>query len=237
MLIYVDESGKPQASDTSEYSVLVAMALQPGHHRKFCRTFFNLKKEYWGVEEPIGPEFELKGRELLRKGRAELPKTIKLMKGILNLCHRYRVRTFATIVPRPSPGQEDLIITTHITLRYMLLLESINEFMAEVAPTQKAIIVFDERTRQEDEILAEAFAAFLFRHQRGKRLRCLCDTPFFADSAVTPGLEIVDIMAYCVRCHHCGRRPDIRREFYEAIKNLQFQSKWHPRHVGFIEIH
>lgn len=237
MFIYIDESGTPRANDPHEYAVLGAIAIHPCHQRSFCRRFFSFKRRYWGIEDPVGERFELKGRLLLNRIAVQDPKNVRLVQKILNLCQRYRVTTFASIHPRPSPQNEERMTVEYITRWYMILLESINEFMLEVAPEHRAMIVFDEYTRQRDALRARAFSHFLFRSETGKRLECIGDTAFFADSTVTPGLEVADIMTYCIGRHYCGNRPDIPSEFYEQIEAMQFQSTLYPSHVGFREVH
>jgi hypothetical protein len=237
MLIYIDESGKPHANDPHDYAVLGAITIHPCHQREFCNQVFNYKKRYWGVDDPVGERFELKGRLLLNRKGVQNSKNIKLVRNILKLCKRYRVTTFASIHPRPSPQNQEVMTVEYITRWYIVLLESINDFMLEMEPEHRAMIVFDEYTREHDALRARAFSNFLFRSDTGKRLGCIGDTAFFADSTVTPGLEVVDIITYCIGRHYCGNRPDIPAQFYQQIEAMQFQSTFHPSHVGFREVH
>lgn len=51
--------------------------------------------------------------------------------------------------------------------------------------------------------------------------------PFFADSTISAGLELADILAYCVNERYIGRREHIE-EFFLNFRDLAYNHEEEP---------
>jgi hypothetical protein len=61
-------------------------------------------------------------------------------------------------------------------------------------------------------------------HHWGQTSKNILPTPFFCDSVVSPGIQIADVLAYCVNQRYTGRRgylEDIFQRFRELAYNHQ----------------
>lgn len=222
MLIFVDESGNPNPADQSPYSVLAAIALKEGHSRDFSREIFNLKKMFIkGINDPI--EWEIHARELL-SGRYIQPTTREFIEEIFSLCRICEIKTFASIMKRPT--QEILIHeeNPHIHDLYKYLMRRVDACMNELFPEQKAIFLFDSKDKKSNERLARRFTSFLYKSKKGQEYLHILDTPFFVDSRMTPGIQIADLFAYIInRRFQKKNNYEIFNSYYKQIKKLQFE--------------
>jgi hypothetical protein len=67
-------------------------------------------------------------------------------------------------------------------------------------PDEMAILVFDgEGMGGIPGGLAVSICNFLYRHARGRTYTRILDTPLFVDSKITPGIQLVDMIASCIR--------------------------------------
>ena len=221
MLVFADESGKYHPDDPNPYAVLAAVAVDPATNRNLSREIFNLKKKFWGISSPF--EWEIKGRKLLSKRAFTSPKKREFVEEIFSLCRACEVTSFATIRDRPVQMAFDIMSETNLPLHYGRLLERVNGFMEEYHSDQMAMMIFDAVDEGTDRLRGTAFSNFLFRSDAGKACTFICDTAFFASSAITPGIQIADLFAYCINQKFQGRAE--LDPFYEAIKEMEFISK------------
>jgi len=220
MLIFVDESGNPNPADQSPYSVLAAIALQEECSRDFSREIFNLKRMFKGINDPI--EWEIHARDLL-SGRFIPPTTREFMKEIFSLCRMYKIVTFASIMKRPT--QKILIPeeNPHIHDLYKYLMRRVDAYVNESFPEQTAIFLFDSKDKKSNERLARRFTSFLYKSKKGQEYHHILDTPFFVDSRMTPGIQIVDLFAYIINRRFQKKNYAIFNNYYKEIKELQFE--------------
>ena len=178
MLVFIDESYKPQIPKEDRYFTLGVVAIPVELHRDLNRNTYNLIKRFWKDREP--DQFEIKGSKLLNSQKfRNSPKNREFVDEILSLCRQENVTTFAITLPfTESEGKCD-----ELGKHYTLLLERINQFMIEKFPDDVSIIVFDETDRRKDEVKSACFMNFMFRSQQGRNYsHYILDTPFFANS-------------------------------------------------------
>ena len=163
-------------------------------------------------------DFELKGRELLNEDTVnKCPKIVDALIKLFETCGIYNCRTFGHTAPRPTTKVDE----ERLSVWYQRLIERINQMCAECDPPEVALLVFDQTERGKDAKLISNFWRYTFGHELGRHWQNV-QLVVFADSSVTPGIEIADITAY-VLSGFKQKRKDIKR-LYDAILELEWKS-------------
>lgn len=216
MLVFVDESYHSLASGEA-FTTFAALCLTEDNSPILARRLFNLKKLFWKVCEPT--ERELKGRRLLSNRGINLPKNRDLVEQLIALCKEVSAVPLAVIKKGPVTSLASR--TDFLPEMYRQLLQRVNTFVSDNYPGQTAIMLFDARDDNTNQRIAVSFSNFLFRSPWGQKLDKVLDTPFFVNSAVTPGIQIADVTAYCVNQRYAGRRGFIE-DFSRMFRELSF---------------
>ncbi len=61
----------------------------------------------------------------------------------------------------------------------------------------------------------------MYRHRWGQASKNILPTPFFCDSVVSPGIQIADVLAYCVNQRYSGRRGYLE-EVFQRFRALAY---------------
>lgn len=220
MLIYVDESY--QAADVPNCkSTFAAVCIPQERYRSFDTNFFNLKKHFWKhVQEPS--DLELKGRNLLSEHAIELPKNRDFIRQLIILMKEYRLVPFAVV--QDGSLQLSAINQPELPPLYRAVLSRVDRLMVETKAAQQAILFFDGIDHQTNQKIAVAFNSYMFRHYRGLQLLNVLPVPNFSDSLVTPGIQIADVLAYCVneRYVRYGHQGEHLESFFLQFRELSF---------------
>ncbi len=81
---------------------------------------------------------------------------------------------------------------------YELLLERIENFLAEYHPKHQGLIVMDDTQRQLNHAVAMKHAYFQREGNANVRFRHIVEYPFFTDSKLSNGVQLADLCAYNV---------------------------------------
>ena len=204
MLVYVDESGTPHPRDASEWSVLAAVCIdESNEHRQLSRAIHSIKFQLLGREHVV--ETELSANDHLRRPVFEKPtKYTKIVERVFDTLKSLDLFIFAVIIRRPS----QIIVSDpwYLPPQYRFLLQRIDALMDQShvrgrTHPGKAILLFDDRNAKEREKLAAMISRFLFLSTDGQQFQRISDVPYFVDSKVTPGIQVADLVAGCIR--HC----------------------------------
>lgn len=197
MLVFIDESGYPRPTDSSEYSVLMAVCIYEKDIRAINNAIFKLKNQIFGKQS------EIKATNLIRKQTIDYNRTNNKLYAdkFVDIATSYNITTFCVIMKRPLelPIAEDGVLPK----QYHLLLKKV-EFFSERHGIEKAIFVFDETNEGEDLKTADCFNGFLFKSRLGKTFDRILETPLFVSSKITPAIQIADIFAGIVRQYYCA---------------------------------
>jgi hypothetical protein len=237
MLVYVDESYK-SATEPNCKSTFAAVCIPQVQYRAFDTDFFKLKRHFWkNVQEPSDLEF--KGRNLLSEHALELPKNRDFIRQLIILMKEYQLVPFAVV--QDGSLQLSAIMPPQLPQLYRAVLGRIDRLMIERAPNDQAILFFDGIDHQTNQKIAIAFNSYMFRHYRGVQLFHVLPVPNFSDSVVTPGIQIADVLAYCVneRYARYGHQGDHLENFFLEFRNLSFNYENPDENVmmwGFTQI-
>jgi hypothetical protein len=198
---FIDESYQKSGEGTAYYTTYAAIMLAQSASRGFSRELFNLKKGSWpekGVSVP-----ELKGRVLLSERKLRRPDYRAFVDSILELIEKYRVVPFAVVSKGPMRPLKSSRM--YFPRQLQFLLERVNNYTALVSQDDLAVPVIDNVEDKTNRTISEAMSNFLFRSAFGQTFWHISDFPTFGDSATTPGIQIADLVAYCVNAYYSGR--------------------------------
>lgn len=195
MLIFIDESGFPHPKDATKNPVLAAVCISERGHRSLSRNLYAIKKRFFN-----NPDRELKAKDLLRPYIFEKTnRRRELVECVFELIRETDLVIFAMIMEHPSKMPE--IQEGHIPNQYRFLLERVNFYLnSRGNDSDMAILVFDgDGTTFISGGLGPGISRYLFRSREGQTFSYLLDTPFFVDSTITPGIQLADMVAGCIR--------------------------------------
>jgi hypothetical protein len=149
-------------------------------------------------------DYELKGSLLLRKSTFQkVVNKRELVGKFFDYLRDLPFTVFAMIMPRPSRVPSWNLIT--LPKQYEFLLLRVQNLAVET--NDKALLIFDDggpsgiwQERGPSDInLARAITNYLFRHAKGKSLDRIYEEPMFVKSLISPGIQIADMIAKCIR--------------------------------------
>lgn len=201
---YVDESGSPEGhhlpllnGETPIFS-LNSLCIRDNNWRDLDREYLKLKNRFFRNE--IGarrPEYyEIKGSELTRPGNRTNRRAHQFIKQIISLCAKFNGTLFSIIFIKDAvkPTSKKSLYT--MALQY--LCERFQIFLEENPEQANSILILDSRMHNIDLEVAQSHMSFIFGHDTGKTCDKILEAPMFANSALTVGLQLVDIIGSCI---------------------------------------
>ena len=231
---YIDESGSrdPETSlkkadgtvvSKDHLYVLIAVSLYEHHWRRFDREIANLKLELRDHLHRVRRlEFDLADCEL-KSNWIRNPKERRERSPFLDaLTDADRERLVACFF-RQLPAQRMTLFAVvmdkrklrgHMTSEllhkkaYELLLERIEQFMAEFHSKHQAVIVMDDTDKSLNRAVSMKHAFFQREGNANVRFYHIVEYPFFTDSKLSNGIQLADLCAYNI---------------YRAFKTMDFE--------------
>ncbi len=202
MLVFIDESGYPRPSDSTQNPILLGVCIHENDIKPITNQIYKLKDSIYGKQD------EIKSTKLIREATItrNRSKNKAYVEGMIDIISAYKTAVFAIIMDKPKE-----IITVpeqHLPKQYYLLLKKI-EFYCNHHHYGKAMMIFDEIHEEADRKIAEAMTGFLFKTDFGRSFRHILEMPLFVSSAVTPTIQFADIFAGIVR-HYYENKLDLK---------------------------
>ena len=211
MIVYIDESGGSQ----DKLQVLAALCVPREADVHLSPFLFKLKKEIY--EKFTGEDFntqkaaEIKAGRILKRSRFEAAikranqdkreaREIILLDEIFqNLASNpafEKVKIFAGVMEgrRRKSGDPQAL-----PLEYFYLLQRIDRLVEEEYPMRAAFLHFDLSDYPNDRMLFDNFSSLVHGYRKRGQFVHIHPTPFFVDSRLTPGIELVDLIAGVIR--------------------------------------
>jgi len=215
LLAFVDESGKPHPSDPSIYSTICALCLPEQHSRAFNQALYDIVKEVYPEDDPLAKEIKAE-KYLARKPFEYSAQRRQVVRRIAELVEGTPLSFFSVQMKRPvaAPNWQK----TTLTPSFRLLTERIELHMREHEPDGFAKMLFDERDPGADAADSRSFRSFISGTAEGQSWSHVLDTPFFVSSTITPGIQVVDLLAGATRHYlilrdaHAGFTSDWENE-------------------------
>lgn len=164
--------------------------------------------------------------ELTALGQAK----IAFVQNLLELCARYQVSVFGSVVDRDAPRPE----SNFLRKDYAYLFERFFEFLDQKPDQPMGIVVFDELDQSQCHFLIDQMG-FYFRETQKGRMRAsrIVPEPFFVRSHLTTGVQIADIVAYIINWGvRVGWMDREVRPGMEVLAEQVKQLRWHTFREG-----
>ena len=198
MLIFVDESGDPHPADSNLRSTLLAVCIPEVWSHDFNGRLHAAIKAVYPTKSPY--EVEVKADRFLARSRYEhTAQRRELIRGISEIIETCPIGVFSIQMARPAavPNWPAL----RLTPPYRLLIERVELYMRRTEPNGLAKMIFDERNLGVDAAISRCFRSFIHATGEGRSWRHILDVPFFVASAITPGIQVADLLAGATRLY------------------------------------
>ncbi|MEJ0027568.1 MAG: DUF3800 domain-containing protein [Rhizomicrobium sp.] len=152
----------------------------------------------------------------VRHLKAQALAKIRYVSEVFSICERHRCKIFVSMVEQGAPDTE------HDGLRkdYGYLFERFFYFLedsaAEMGTQPQGIVVFDELEKSKSHILIDQTQRYFKETAIGRhRASLIIPEPFFVHSDLTTGVQIADLVAYCMSW--CFRLPNMTKPRREEL--------------------
>jgi len=172
---------------------------------------------------------ELKGLALAKLG---------YVRDLFDICDQFHCKMFASVVETTSPP------TTSGGLRkdYAYLFERFFYFLEDHGARENGIIVFDELEKTKSHLLVgQTHRYFKDTAIGAQRAKLIVPEPFFVHSDLTTGVQIADLIAYCISWGF--RTPRMVKparselgEYANQIARLRYRAERHIMGRGMSDI-
>lgn len=120
---------------------------------------------------------------------------VAFVERLLELCARYRMFAFASIVDRDAPRPQGDFLRKD----YAYLFERYFYFLEDRGADALGLVVFDELERTQCHILLDQMARYFRDTAPGRRRAArVIPEPFFVHSELTTAIQVADLVAYIV---------------------------------------
>ena len=228
MLFFVDETW--QRIDGVEVGALGAVSIPQANYNAFCREVYAIKKSVLGASEFT--DSELKGQTCFAKAVFKRQSAhgdsywYQAAMELFDALEKHGARVFVIWTKSTSLLTLRNPHSTLLSKPYKQLLFDLRAYMKNEAKERLGAISFDQREHRDDEATARAVSNFLIRTSgpRWNRWdRHFLTTPSFTASAISPGLQAADVVAY-LGAHQSNpaARPELA-PFMERVLSLRYE--------------
>lgn len=131
-------------------------------------------------------------REITALAQAKLAYVTELFE----ICARFRCKAFASIVNAAGPEPHACEI---LRRDYCYLFERYFYFLEDRGQDTAGVVVFDELEKSQSHILVGQMDTYFKQTRKGRaRATQIVPEPFFVHSDLTTGVQIADLIAYCI---------------------------------------
>ncbi len=205
--LYLDESGSvdphrlPLKTAQTPVFTVAGVALPIEKWRAYDRMYLGLKREFFAAEidrsSKPDTRWEIKGSNLVAPRNATSERNKVFTYKVFDLIQQFGGRAFGcSFLKCPA---EPTSKTTIYTKAVQIIDERFDIFLRE--QNDNGIIILDSRMAHmkrgsgTDYTVAVSHLSFVFGNEHGRELKRIKEAPLFADSCLTAGLQIADIVA------------------------------------------
>lgn len=251
--LYLDESGDvnshhlPVKAGETPVFTLAGAALNLTDWRSFHREYNVLKWEFFRNEIEKSSrntaQWEFKGNRACAPRNAESSRIADFTHKTLGIVGDHGGKLFSVSFVKnhttPTSG------VTMYTKALQILAEAFDIFLREKSPDAEGVIILDSRMAHcqkgagLDYIVAISLLTYILGNEQGRQLKRLQEAPLFADSSITIGVQIADIIAAIIyaNTYRLQLSPDgLEREggylnyvhtkrYWAHLLSLRFQSQ------------
>ncbi len=226
MLFFIDETWQTVAG--RPVGALGAVGIPRAQYNGFCREIWQIKKNVLGAKELS--DGEIKGTNSFARSAfhkregAGFSKLLQAAEETLAAVPKYHGYAFAIwttheewlLLRNPNPQALSPI--------YQEMLKDFRRCMRTLPSGSEGQLLFDNRGTSEDLSAACAIQNFIVRVSPDWRRRFM-QTPHFTLSAVSPGLQAADLIAYlAAHRHDPSYRPELA-DYWRSVEKIAFATK------------
>lgn len=205
--LYLDESGNsdahslPLAQGQTPVFTVAGLALPLDQWRDYDRDYLNLKRQFFSSEIDASSKpdtrWEIKGSNLIAPRNATSKRNKVFLYKVFDLIKHYEGKIFGCSFLKCAV--ETAPKASIYTKAVQILDERYDIFLRE--KDAQGIIILDSRMAHmkkgsgADYTVAVSHLSFIFGNEHGRRLKRIKEAPLFADSCLTAGLQIADLVA------------------------------------------
>ena len=247
-VLYLDESG-----DTDSHTVpletgktpvfsISGVALPCERWRDYDREYLYLKRRFFKKEidnsSQLDTGWEAKGNFLLGPRNATSKRNGSFVEAILALINSYNGKVFGVAFVKSV--QRPMSKASIYTKGFQILAERYEVFLKD--RRSSGLIIADSRMAHLkkggglDYTVAISYLSYIFGHAQGRTLTRIIEAPLFADSKLTVGLQIADIVSMVVFANTYNRYCPMNSEskflnyshidhYWPALRDLTFESE------------
>jgi hypothetical protein len=171
--------------------------------RSYQRDYHDLKLRFFQNEIEKSSkghhQWEFKGNRAIAPRNADSQRIAAFTHKVLDIVENYTGRLFSVSFVKNSVKPTDH--TSQYTKALQILAESFDIFLREKSDAARGVIIMDSRMAHLqkgsglDYIVAISLITYIFGNEQGRQLKRLQEAPLFADSTVTAGVQMADIVA------------------------------------------
>ena len=246
-VFYIDESGTsepfslPLQNGITPIFTLTAVALPLSQWRSFDRKYNNLKGRFFPDEmEKKGrkEDVEIKGNDLTCPRNKDSERRQAFLKQVFSLLKTFGASVFAVTFIKSAENHASA--KSLYTKGFQILLERFNDYLESSEERGEAfddgIIICDSRAgavkgRGLDKEIAKSYQTYIFGNEKGRQFTRLQEAPLFADSKITVGLQLADIVSSVIYANHYAyyvkdieNAPDYShvQKWWKNIQDLEY---------------
>jgi len=207
MLAFIDESGDPHPTDSCMTWALAAVCVPPASSRQLSAVIHGLKMRHFGAPAEYGdPMVELKAKKMFNRtqfrraaaGNTKAVRCLSLVDAVFGMIQTFdEMAIYAVVGKRPTTTP--IVAQGYLSAHRRFLLQRIQRHAWDTGEETLAVLVFDEKDPYADAKLSLAVSNFLFNSAEGKKMTNLLETPMLVSSIATPGVQLADLVASCLR--------------------------------------
>lgn len=210
-LFYIDENGSsgghhtPYVNGETPLFCLSALGIDADSWHSFDREYLELKRKFFAKEigERRAEYWEIKGNELTKPSNRTSRPRWAFLNEVLKLCESYDVNYFSTIVIKNSVTPTPTASLYGQALQ--ILVERFQAYLEEMETSDTGLMIVDSRVGKLDDEVAKGHLSFVFGNSFDRKLDRIIEAPLFASSALSAGLQIVDIIGSCIYAYNYFR--------------------------------
>jgi hypothetical protein len=241
MLIFFDETFRDSLryKDVS-LGALCGIGISEKQLARVAYDVYQLKIKHLGTE--FARDQEIKGKELFKnyvfslQARGIPSKNLALGADLLDYIQGKHLPVFGCVCfeKRFQKFQVDDVTVLDKTFRY--LFERIDMWMKIHLPTEKALLVFDDRDYGINRKNAEAITNFFQRSSAGLAMDSILQTPFFAISqSQNVGLQLADVVTTVIGLRFSSHKA-IDPHFAKLGKSIPYYETNDGRKVHCLKV-
>lgn len=244
-VLYIDEAGNPDPHSVpvkngqTPLFTLAGLALPLTQWRTTDREFYSLKKRFYSdrlsqyADRP--EECEIKGGDLAKPSNKKSKRGHAFLSQVLSFIGQHGGAGFCATFLKNSNSPTDPHSIYTLGLQFMV--ERFSLYIAEHPVFSEGILILDSRmkgVKGSDIKVARSHMSYMFGNETGKRFINISEAPLFADSRLTAGLQLADIIAstlytnqyqYYLKDIDGAINYDHMTKYWPTIRTFEFKSR------------